>query len=146
MRSIWRIIRKMSYITFSPAEEGMVLYLCDLPEWVDFDTNYKVGPYLVDIAMPQYKVGLEIDGWQYHTSEGQVAHDTKRDTYLQTVAKWKIVRLPAWFVYRYPDLSLLTMLRYIPSMKRTPLYKRLFGRLVQYNIREAANEGMCLVP
>jgi len=52
-------------------------------------TNYPVLTYLIDVAIPEFKLGLEYDGHSRHWTNPE--HDIKRDKELAGVG-WKIIR------------------------------------------------------
>ena len=56
------------------------------------DTQHKVGPYRLDMALPNIKLAIECDGKAYHSSPAQKAKDKKRDSYLKTNG-WTVVRV-----------------------------------------------------
>ncbi|HET7579786.1 MAG TPA: DUF559 domain-containing protein [Bacillales bacterium] len=55
-------------------------------------TQYRVGPYRIDIAFPAVKLAIECDGKAYHSTPEQKRHDRHRDAYL---------RRRGWRVYRF---------------------------------------------
>ncbi len=54
--------------------------------------QYKVGPYRLDFALPHQMVGIELDGYQTHSSPSAIAADRKRQRYLESLG---------WFVIRF---------------------------------------------
>lgn len=59
--------------------------------------QHPLGPYRIDFALPKYKLALECDGYQYHSSEKAQLHDRNRDAYMKR-AGWKVMR------FTYKDL------------------------------------------
>lgn len=57
-------------------------------------TQYKIGKYRLDMAIPDLKLAIEADGefWHYSTPE-QIEKDKKRDAYLRSLG-WKTLRFP----------------------------------------------------
>jgi len=51
----------------------------------------KIGRYRVDFAIEHLRIAIELDGHDYHSSKEQLAHDAKRERYLQARG-WRIVR------------------------------------------------------
>ena len=84
----------------SPAER---LMWCELrSHWFSggFVPEFKVGRYFIDFADLKKKVGIEVDGKEYHEDWER---DAERDAYLRDQG-WKIYRLPAKALYRdYED-------------------------------------------
>jgi very-short-patch-repair endonuclease len=143
MKKLGSILSVGLHKVLSPAEKRMLeyLYAFDVNKLLHYETNYKVGPYLIDIAFIEDKIGLEIDGHAYHTSAEQIARDQLRDQYLTEVEGWKMERVPGWFAYRYPGLAVFKAIRHIERLKDTSLYQHMHAMLLQWNVREAANEG-----
>jgi very-short-patch-repair endonuclease len=130
MKSLHKLLA-LHFETFdSRLEKHVVIHLLDYSglNWI---INHPVGPYRLDIAFPEYMVGLEIDGHDFHTSDKQVLHDTERDEWL-TSKGWTIERVPGWFAYRYPKASLLKALRHIPKSRNQEAFKEAVGELVEW--------------
>ncbi len=53
--------------------------------------QFPLGPYWIDFAIPKYKLALECDGHQYHSSEKAQLHDRNRDVYMKRMG-WKVLR------------------------------------------------------
>lgn len=47
-------------------------------------TQVRIGKYRADLDFPQYRLVLECDGKDYHTSSSQREHDRKRDTIIKS--------------------------------------------------------------
>ncbi|MGE7219655.1 endonuclease domain-containing protein [Priestia koreensis] len=62
-------------------------------------TQYPVGKYRLDMAIPHLKIAIECDGKAYHTSPDQRAHDKKRDRYLRSRG-WKVLRFSGSKIHR----------------------------------------------
>lgn len=90
------------------AERGM----SELEKWVlrffpeykiyDYTLEYQIGMYFVDIAWPQLKYGVELDGLTFHATPEQVDRDVKKDIYLQKLG-WEIKRIDSYDCWR-PNL------------------------------------------
>jgi hypothetical protein len=50
--------------------------------------------YLLDLAYPEHRIGLEYDGWEFHGSRSAFEHDRERDNAL-AAAGWTILRYTA---------------------------------------------------
>lgn len=50
-----------------------------------------VGPYRVDLAIPEKKVAIELDGHEFHKTSNQRTHDAQRERYLQKQG-WQVIR------------------------------------------------------
>lgn len=55
-------------------------------------TQYKCDYYWIDIALPEYRLAIECDGKQWHSSPEQKRHDARKNYYLKKKG-WKVCRL-----------------------------------------------------
>lgn len=132
--------KQKQYKTLSVLEQKIVNILISY-ESIDFESNYKVGPYFVDIAFPKHKVALEIDGHAYHSTEEQRARDELRQEYLEQVKGWKIERVAGWFCHRYPEVSVGKVLRHVPEAQDHHLFKRACALAKSWYVSDLINEG-----
>jgi very-short-patch-repair endonuclease len=132
--------KKKGYKVLSQMERRMVDVFLKY-ETLDFETNYKVGYYYVDVAFPKHKVGLEIDGHEFHSSDKARTRDELRDEYLQTVEGWKIERVPGWLCYRNPEVAAAKVLRHVPEVKDHPLFRQACIAAKQWFIRDLLSRG-----
>lgn len=142
MEKLKQVIKKKSkdYKTLSRLEQRIVELLMKY-ESLDFDSNFKVGPYYVDIAFPKHKVGLEIDGREFHSTELQLTKDELRQEYLEKIKGWRIERVPGWFCYRFPLVVTAKVLRHIPEVQNHPLFKEACLAAKQWYARDLINRG-----
>lgn len=61
-------------------------------------TQHKVGSYRIDLAIcdkntDKYLLGIEVDGWKYHSSPSKKYHDIVRQDFLESKG-YKILRIP----------------------------------------------------
>ena len=61
-----------------------------------------VGPYRVDLAIPDKRVAIELDGHEFHKTQEQRTCDAKRERYLQKQG-WQVIRYTGSEIHR--DLS-----------------------------------------
>ncbi|TDL92123.1 DUF559 domain-containing protein [Vibrio vulnificus] len=54
-------------------------------------TQYPIRRYRIDVALPEYRLAIECDGKDFHSSKKAKAHDRKRDAYLKSIG-WKTLR------------------------------------------------------
>lgn len=52
-------------------------------EGVKFRRQQSIGPYIVDFYTYEYNLAIEVDG-EVHEEEEMVAHDARRDKYLES--------------------------------------------------------------
>lgn len=74
-----------------------------LEQGFDFEMNYKVGRYIVDMYIPSLHVIVEIDG---NVHEGRELKDSNRDVTLrQTLgAEWEVIRIPTKYIEQNPKM------------------------------------------
>ena len=67
----------------------------------DFELNYKVGKYIVDMYLPDLKLILEVDGERHDNRQLQ---DSKRDTELRRILgdEWEVIRIPTQYIEQNP--------------------------------------------
>lgn len=52
----------------------------------------KCGPYRIDLALYEYKLAIECDGKEWHSTPEQKRHDARKNNYLKKNG-WKVCRL-----------------------------------------------------
>lgn len=97
-------LRNSRTTPWSPAERAAHAALAKLAGWV---ANHRVGldevtDAVLDIAFRSLRLGIEIDGWEFHSSSDAVRHDRERDWRLAGLG-WQVVRFPAGWVMQHPD-------------------------------------------
>ncbi|HWL26045.1 MAG TPA: DUF559 domain-containing protein [Ureibacillus sp.] len=66
----------------SPIE--LRLYIALVNNGYEVKTQVPCGPYRIDLVLPAYKIAIEADGKQWHSSPKQRAHDhRKKNAYLR---------------------------------------------------------------
>jgi very-short-patch-repair endonuclease len=87
----------------SPIEEKLYVALKDIGLGKYFETQFHIGAYRVDFAIPSAKLVIEADGRQYHfTEKFQIERDQKRDKYLARRG-WRILHLDGLMISRRID-------------------------------------------
>ena len=73
----------------SPIETRVcrALWANDIP----VKSQYRVGSYRIDLAIPSIRLAIECDGKAFHSTPAQKAHDRKRTAYLKRQG-WKVIR------------------------------------------------------
>ncbi|MET0700527.1 MAG: DUF559 domain-containing protein, partial [Mycobacterium sp.] len=54
-------------------------------------TNYPVGDDVVDVAFPECKLAIEIDGWAFHSDPDVFRHDRARQNRISLLG-WQVLR------------------------------------------------------
>lgn len=75
-------------------------------------TQYKVGAYRVDLALPEENIFLEIDGQSHSLS---MKHDKERDVKIRVLSgpEWEVVRIPT----KYLDKNIKQLLPAIREIR-----------------------------
>lgn len=83
------------------SSEEMIAAVVMLKHGVDFEMNCKIGKYIVDMYIPEWKVIVEIDG-ERHETRG--LYDSKRDTELRRILgeEWEVIRIPTKYLDEDP--------------------------------------------
>jgi very-short-patch-repair endonuclease len=65
-------------------------------------TNHPIGGYKVDVAFPQQKVAIEVDGWAFHCDPEAFAIDRKRQNAIALLG-WQVLRFTWLDLTEYPQ-------------------------------------------
>jgi very-short-patch-repair endonuclease/endogenous inhibitor of DNA gyrase (YacG/DUF329 family) len=57
-----------------------------------FEGQYRIGPYVVDMALPAARLVVEVDGDYWHGNEAQQRKDQRKTTYLEGQG-WTVLRI-----------------------------------------------------
>lgn len=84
------------------SSQEMVTAVIMLKAGYDFELNYKIGKYIVDMYLPDLKLILEVDGERHDNRQLQ---DSKRDTELRRLLgdEWEIIRIPTQYIEQNPE-------------------------------------------
>ena len=79
----------------------MITAIIMLKAGYDFELNYKIGKYIVDMYLPDLKLIVEVDGERHNNSQ---LKDSKRDTELRRVLgeEWEVIRIPTQYIEQNP--------------------------------------------
>ena len=91
----------------------------NLREDIDYQTEYHYYRFNLDIAFPEEKICIEIDGEQHYTDKAQIIRDKNKD-YLLKLDGWKELRIRWLDCYHDPK-------KYIAKVKKL-LKNVLLGR------------------
>lgn len=64
--------------------------------------QFALGPYVVDLACPQARLLIEVDGEAFHSSRKAAARDDRKDA-LAAREGWRLVRVPQFMVREHLD-------------------------------------------
>lgn len=75
-------------------------------QWVeDYKGASPTSRYEVDFALPELKIGIEVDGWQYHGKHKEAfLRDRQKDFEIKTNG-WVLLRLQAGILLNYRKLN-----------------------------------------
>lgn len=118
------------------SSQEMVTAIIMLKAGYDFELNYKIGKYIVDMYLPDLKLIVEVDGERHDNRHLQ---DSKRDIELRRMLgdEWEIIRIPTQYIEQNPERipdSVLAL-----AKQKRDIRKKNGGFLPQnYSKREAA--------
>ena len=73
-----------------------------------FVAQYPLGPYVVDLAFPQVRLLVEVDGEAYHSSPQAQARDDRKEQ-LAAAEGWRFLRIPQFVIERHPEEAVRTV-------------------------------------
>lgn len=71
--------------------ERLVVQLLRTSGLSGWRVNFPVGRYLVDIAFPEQRIAIEIDGWAFHSDHDSFQRDRRRQNTL-ALHGWQVLR------------------------------------------------------
>lgn len=77
---------------------------------------YSVGPYRLDFAIPDRKVGIELDGHEYHSTVDQRTSDAQRQRWLERQG-WRLLRFTGAEVFASPGGCVVEVEAFLASME-----------------------------
>lgn len=93
------IFEQIAWGHFPVLDKNMFMTDSILERWMYYDirstykgqiiSQYPIGPYWADFALPKYKLVIELDGRKYH--KGREDHDRRRDAFMRKKG-WKVMR------------------------------------------------------
>jgi very-short-patch-repair endonuclease len=81
--------------------------------------------YRLDFAVPALKIGIEIDGFDYHSDTDDIAADRKRQRDLE-FGGWTIIRFGGQEVHDDPAACAAEALKFIKSRSRNKQRRKIF--------------------
>lgn len=79
-------------------------------------TNYPVGGYKLDVAIPAAKVAIEVDGWAFHSDAEAFQIDRKRQNAIALLG-WQVLRFTWLDLTQYPDRVIAIIRRAVSVSK-----------------------------
>lgn len=70
--------------------------------------QYPLGPYVIDLAFPQVRLLVEVDGAAHHSSPRAQARDDRKDA-LAAAEGWRLLRVPQFMITRHPEEAVRTV-------------------------------------
>lgn len=85
----------------SPIEKMFLEAVIELapPELARLQVAHKVASYRLDFALPEINLGIELDGYEYHSSKDAFTKDRQRERYLRSIG-WDIIRFSGSEIHR----------------------------------------------
>jgi len=108
----------------SPIEELLLreLHLLGLYPTLQF----KVVNYRIDLAFPEFRVGIECDGKEWHSTLEQIAYDTQREEFLESMG-WTIIRFSGSEIYKNAD----SIAKFLAGKRQTPFRNKINYRPIK---------------
>ena len=78
------------------------------------EVQVQIGPYLIDVGWPPYRVGGEVDGWAKYHSLDQFERQAARDTFFD-LQGWTVPHFTWRMVTRFPRRVTATLERLLRS-------------------------------
>ena len=78
-----------------------------------FESQYRIGKYSCDFALPQYNLVIEVDGDYWHSLSASIKRDKRKDIYLSSKG-WIVLRFKEKDIYRNLTKCLIKINKYIP--------------------------------
>lgn len=82
--------------------ERLALHLLRSAGITGWHANFAFGPYIIDIAFPEQRVAVEIDGWAFHTDHRTFQSDRVRQNRL-TLHGWQVLRFTWLDLTKQPE-------------------------------------------
>lgn len=96
-----RLLQAASDGAHSEAER-LLIRLLNAAGITGWRTNYPVGGYRVDVAFPEHKVAIEVDGWAFHSDQYVFQHDRNRQNTI-ALNGWQVLRFTWLDLTEYPE-------------------------------------------
>lgn len=96
-----RLLRAASDGARSEAERLFVKLLrqASITGW---RANYPIAGFKVDVAFPEQKVAVEVDGWAFHSDADVFVNDRNRQNVI-ALRGWKVLRFTWFDLTEYPQ-------------------------------------------
>lgn len=84
------------------SSDEMVAAVVMLKAGIDFEMNFKVGKYIVDMYITDWNIIAEVDGDRH---EHRLIYDSKRDMEIRRMIgeEWEIIRIPTKYIEQNPE-------------------------------------------
>lgn len=82
----------------SPAEVAFHRAWLRIPGAPELSPQHPVGRFRLDFAIPEQRIGVEVDGYEYHHTREQFIADRKRQ---------RIIEMQGWTVVRFAAVEVL---------------------------------------
>ena len=89
----------------------------------DFVTQYQLGPFFIDIAFPDIKLAVEIDGEYWHSLEVVVKRDKRKNWYIMCKENWWLLRIPATPCINETERMVWEIIQHIETLKQEARYE-----------------------
>ncbi|BBX01428.1 hypothetical protein BST36_19065 [Mycolicibacterium moriokaense] len=90
------------------AAERLLVRLLRKAGITGWQTNYRVGGYMLDVGFPDSKVAIEVDGLAYHSEPDDFHRDRVRQNNIMLM-DWQVLRFTWIDLVEYPDRVIATI-------------------------------------
>lgn len=108
-----RFLREASDGARSEAER-LLIRLLRAAKFSGWRANYPVCGYVVDVAFPQQKVVIEVDGWAFHNDRAAFQRDRTRQNRI-SLNGWQVLRFTWLDLTEYPQRVIAEIRRAIAT-------------------------------
>jgi very-short-patch-repair endonuclease len=82
-----------------------------------FSINLPSGPIRIDLAYPEHRLGIELDGYAWHQGRGSFENDRRRDLELGLLG-WRVLRFTKPMLEYRPDFFTSTVAAHLDGERR----------------------------
>lgn len=82
--------------------ERLLIQLLASAGLTGWKANFRDGPYSIDVAFPEARVAIEIDGWAFHTDRNAFQNDRVRQNWL-SLHGWQVLRFTWLDITQQPE-------------------------------------------
>lgn len=97
-----------------PTKIEVAMHTALTAQGIAYQPQYVVGRCILDIALPEYRLGIECDGDYWHNRPGEKKRDKARDKRLKKLG-WHIVRFTETEIKASPSVCVDRVIAYLQN-------------------------------